>query len=380
MKYTVGVDIGATSIRVVAVRGIDSKGYAAVTRVGVAPLREGTIVAGKIKNQIQAAQALVRALEMAGVPRYGFVVGYGGSDMAVTRRQLPASVKPEEYVHAIRTMDMPITPNLTLDESVLCVNPVRTLTSAAGQSVTQLVVSVIKKEEIEDLQKLMLLAGCQPRAIDLSAAGLLRALVRAKTDSNEVATIIDIGETKITVATRQGVHLRSVRVVPGGGSLLTRAIMSQTGETYEEATNRRQILQLGTGVTDMPVALNTAYGEVTPPSSTLSDSHPDNALAEAVERSVTDLIEQIASSIENDASAFGNTLTQGLTITGLSSQIPGLKDRIHQRLGVNVLIGRPWARLENTTNNQPLVAQGGTENPKPLLGLSTAIGLALWKG
>ena len=377
MKYTVGVDLGATEIRVVAVRGVDGEGRAVVSRIGRAPLRDGAISGGHIRNHVQASAALVRALKMAGVPRYGFILGFGAPEMAVNRLTLPAGVKPIERVSTIQTMGYQVAPSISLEDSVLGVNEVRTETTGDGREITTLVATAVAKSELDSLQKLMMLAGCQPRAIDLSAAGLMRALVRAGADDNEVHTVVDIGATKTTVITRQGLHLRSARALPIGGAAITRAIMSQTGETAEEAEQRKFLINLGVAASDMPVLLPNAYGAEPQAQATVGTS-ADTLLEEAIDAVANDLVEQIALSIENDATNFGNTFSQGIVLSGPTAQIPGLKDRVHQRLGVPVQLGHPWARFEKTRHNLPYL-QGGPDNPRPLVGLSTAIGLALWK-
>jgi len=374
MKFSVGVDIGSTAIRVAAVRGLDTEGFAAVARVGIAPLKEGTVVGGKIRNHLLASQALIRALEMAGVPRYGFIVGYGAPDLAVARLSLPAAINANERITTIRTLDRQISPTLSLEESILDINEVRTDYTGDGRAMTTLVVTAAKREEVESLQKLMLLAGCQPRAIDLSAAGLMRALVRVPSNSNEVHTVVDIGETTTTVATRQGVHLRSVRVIPTGGRSLARAVMTETNDSLDEAVARRQLLQLSPELAEIPADLSATYGQA---SDIGGHGQPSTLLDEVVENAANDLINAIATAIENDASNYGNTLTQGVVLSGLTAQIPGLKNRVAQRLGVPVQLGRPWARLEKTRHNLPYLR--GDDASSPLPSLATAIGLAMWK-
>ena len=375
MKNMVGVEISSTAVRVARVRGVDSEGFAAVSAIGISPLRPGAVVAGKIKNHLVVSQALVRALEIAGARRYDFVVGFNAPDLAVGRLALPHEIKTDERVMALRTNDRQISPTLSLAQSVLSVNEVTVDTTGDGRAMTQLVVAAVLREELESFQRMIALAGCQPRAVDLSAAGLVRALVRARTDSTEVATIVDIGETSTTVITRQGLHLRSVRVLTTGGRSITRAIITETGEDEEAATKRRQLLQLGLESADLLVALTTPYGTTTdnqtrPPGTTL--------LEEGVENAVEKLLDQIATSIENDATNYGNTFTNGITLTGLTAQIPGLKNRLNQRLGVPVQLGRPWARLEKNRQNLPYLQDHET-TASTLSAMSTAIGLALWK-
>lgn len=375
MKLSVGVDIGSTEVRVAVVRGIDTDGFAAVARSGVVPLREGAVVHGQIRNHLVTSQALVRALEMAGVPRYGFILGYSAPDIAVARRVVPAAVRPSERVKALRTVDQQISPTLSLSDAVLSTNEVSIDYTGDRRAVTTLTVAAIPKAQIESMRKLMVLAGCEPRAIDLAAAGTMRALVRVPPDSTEVHTIVDIGETTVTIATRQGPHLRSVRIMPVGGLTITRAIMAETGDDASKAVERRQMLHLTPESDNFPISLPGPYGSLSAP--TITTSSNVSSFEEAVNRAANEIIDAIAVAIENDASNFSNTLTQGVVLTGRTSQISGLRNLVNQRLGVPVQLGRPWARLEKTRFNLPYILP---EQTTPhLMNLTTAVGLALWR-
>jgi Tfp pilus assembly PilM family ATPase len=385
VKLSVGVDIGSTEVRVAAVTGIDIHGYAAVARSGIVPLREGAVQGGKVRNATFVSQAIVRALEMAGVPRYGFILGYGGPDIALGRMELPAAIKPEERVGALRTMDRSISPVMPLPQSVLVTNEIAINYTTEGVAEALLVAAAMPKETLADLRDLMKLAGCEAKAIDLSAAGLMRALVRVDPASNDVQTIVDIGETTTTVATRQGPYLRSVRVIAKGGTLITRAIMTQTEEDAVHSLDVRRLLNLTKDQESTPIELAPGYGtrvmDVPTPNVSVS------AFDEAINRAVQDLLEDIASAISQDATANNNSLTQGVVVLGRTAQIEGMKTLLSQRLGVPVTIGRPWARLERSRYNLPYLidAEGEDESTRKaratehLMRLSTAIGLALWR-
>lgn len=375
MAKQVGVDIGSTSVRVVEVRGLDSRGYAVVSRVGYAPMREGAIIGGRIRNAVAVSQALIRALKQAGVAPYGFIAGYSAPEAAVGRMMLPSALKGEERIKALRTMDRQVSASLRLEDSVITLNEIRRFTTADGVSMTAVVVAAAAREEIEQLRQVFKLAKCAPRALDLAGAANMRALVRTVPDGNEVHTIVDIGSTKTSIATRQGPHLRSLRQIATGGAALTRAIMTVTGDNRAEAEARQKIISLVDRPLSNPIGIVSGYG-----SSTDDDAVEQNKqtlLDESVSRVADDLVEQIASSIENDASNYGNSFTQGVVLSGATAQVPGLRERLAQRLGVPVQLGRPWATLEKNRSNL-LYLRDGQEDPKMMMELTTAIGLALW--
>jgi type IV pilus assembly protein PilM len=370
----VGVDIGTTAVRVVELNGMDVRGNAIISKVGFAPLREGALAAGKVRNHVAVARALAIALKQAGVPPYGFIAGYSAADVAVTRMQLPAALEGDERVRTLRTMEKQVSSALPLDQSVVSMNEIRKFASGNGAQMAAVVVAQASRDEVESWRKVFRLAKCQPRALDLVGAADMRALVRVGPDGQEVHTVVDIGATKTSVATRQGTHLRSIRQIAVGGAAFTRAIMQVTGDSHEMAEARQKVISL-TAQREVSVEESAGYGStvasaVSKPKETLLD--------EAINAVADDLIEQIAASIENDASAYGNTLTQAVVLCGASAQIGGLRNRLAGRLGVPVQLGRPWAVLERNRANILLLREG-KEDPRMMMELTTAVGLALWK-
>jgi len=376
MAKQVGVDIGSTSVRVVEVRGMDSRGYAIISRVGYAPMRENAVVGGRIRNAVAVSQALIRALKQAGAAPYGFVAGYSAPEAAVGRMMLPSALKGEERTKALRTMDRQVSASLRLEDSTVSLNEIRRFSTADGVSMTAIVVAAAAREEVEQLRQVFKLAKCAPRALDLAGAANMRALVRTNPDGNEVHTVVDIGATKTSIATRQGPHLRSLRQIPVGGSAFTRSIMGVTGDSRAEAEARQKIVSLVDRPLSAPVETSTGYGSTGRLDEDATEKQ--TLLDEAVSRVADDLVEQIASSIENDASNYGNSFTQGVVLCGATAQIPGLRERLSQRLGVPVQLGRPWATLERNRSNL-LYLRDGQEDPRMMMELTTAIGLALWR-
>ena len=378
MKKQVGVDIGSTTVRVVEVKGIDSSGHAVISKVGFSPLRAGALVAGRVRNPVAIAQAVSRALRQAGVAPYGFVAGYSGSDAAVARKIMPAALKGDNRVKSLRTMSQEISTSLRLDDAVLDLNQIRTLNRNTPQgpvSMAAVVIGAVSEVEVAELRKVFRLAKCQPRALDLAGAANMRALVRADADGQEVHTVVDIGATKTSIATRQGPHLRSLRQVSVGGAAFTRAIMQVTGDDADAAEARQKVLSLTSSAPSITAELSSGYGTGAPVEAAKGT---DSLLDEAVNAVADDLIEQIASSVENDASNYNNTLSQGVVLSGATAQIPGLRDRLAGRLGIPVQLGRPWAVLERNRSNL-LLLKDGKEDPRMMMELTTAVGLALWK-
>lgn len=375
MSRLVGVDIGSTAVRVVEVQGVDADGFALVSRIGICQLESGAVVVGRVRSARDVSVALVRALKEAGVSRQGFVLGLTSPEVALTTMVFPTSVRAAERDGAVRSMGRSVAATFGLESSVLATYLAGTTPTSDGLTMSTVGVAAALDEDIEALKSVCELSRCSPRSIDLTGAALLRALTRVNQFGTEVGTIVDIGATKVTVATRQGMYLRSLRTTAGAGDDITRAVAGVSRESFEDAEQQKLSMKLPRDTALGYTRRGSAYGldDEAQLDDTRSLSPAEIALSAAADL----LVAVIAQSIEADAANFAS-MTQGVTLCGGTALLRGLKDRLQQRLGVPVSIARPWAEIERSKRNAPYFKDGKTD-PRLLLTLSSAIGLALWK-
>lgn len=373
----VGVDIGATEVRVVSVTGATLNGMEVIDRVGVYPVPDGAVRAGKILNPQAAATALVRALKDARVPAQGFVLGMAAQESTVVRRVVPTSVKPSERATAVRISGEAPSTTVPMDKAVFDLNHVRARSTGEGHTVDDLVVGAALQADLDELLTMCRIARVAPRAVDLSGVAVVRALVRTNGDVSDVSTVVDVGATKTTVTTREGSHVRGMRTVPLGGDDITRALLAVRDESWAEADRRKRYLRLGAPVSATVgglVALNE-YG--LEEDAALLDDRPETKIEQAFHAAGERIVDEIAKSVDADADMFPTPTTM-ITLTGCTAQLPGLKERLSERVGVRVQVGRPWAALQD---NKRLRSHrvDGRDDPVRMLKLTTAIGLAMWK-
>src|SRR5689334_10439890 len=103
MSTRVGVDLGATAVRVVEVNGLNKDSFAQVTRAAIVPLQPGAIVAGRIQDPTAVAWALSRALKDAKISPYGVVLGLASPNTAIAKVSMPGTLKPGEWASVLRT-------------------------------------------------------------------------------------------------------------------------------------------------------------------------------------------------------------------------------------------------------------------------------------
>lgn len=366
----VGLDLGSTGVRAVKLRGVDDEGFAVIERFAIVPLRGDAIVAGKVRNPQLVAQAAKRALKTVKAKPGEVVVGLTAAEQGVGRIALPAAVRPAERVSAIKTMQVQIAASVPLSDAAMSTNFAREESTADGRRVAALIVAAALETDVELLAKVCQLSGFEARAVDLAGAATLRALVRDLPGSRDNATIVDIGATTTTVITREGLYLRSSRGFSGGGIDLTRAVAGAARESLEAAEKHKYSLRLPTQLSQTTSGYG-GLGDDDDAARLAADTAVERALGTAADL----LVDQIAQTVESDSVG---TVIRNVALCGQTALLRGFKERLQRRLGVEVRIGHPWARLERSKVNAEHF-HGGREDPRLMLALATATGLALWK-
>lgn len=377
----VGVDIGSGSVRAVRVSKVDKDGFAVIDRFGIAQIASDAVETGHIKKPQMVATALLKALQAAGSSK-NVVVGINVPEQVVARLALPSAIKHDERADSIRATSPQLGATLQLSDAELDLNFVRQENAPDGRTMAAVIAAGVHQEQLQKTLEVCRLANVTPRAVDLTAAGTLRSLVRDLPTSTDVAAVVDVGATATTVIIREGLFLRSVRVIPGGGLMLTRALASVMRDHPDAAEQRKMRMAVPEGV-EAPVSAppqnaSLGFDGVLDSTDTYQDqladrTHAERGLAQAVEQ----LIDQIASAIEADASSMG-VPTPHVALCGGTALLRGFRQHLARRLRVEVLIGHPWARLADKKEHADYM-RDGREDPRLMLSLATASGLALWR-
>lgn len=368
MSSRVGVDIGATAVRVVEISGDDS-GFTQVSALGVVPLEQGAVAAGQIYDVTAVAAAVSQAFDTAKVSRKAAVIGLASPDSAVASRLLPPGLNGFEREGVLRNDVTPVTTRVRTDAAALASYVAGRHTSGEGQVLDDVIVAAANAQAVEALDEVCRRAKVNAVAIDLTAAALLRALVRGANDG-AVHAVADIGASQITVAVRRGPHLRTVRTTAGGGDAVTRAIMSSTGDDWVTAERRKRLLR-PTGS-----ATQTAGGYGDDAEMMSFAARAADPATDAYTVAVEQIVDAIALSL--DAARKSGDDPAALTLSGGSALLQGLPERLYARVNVPIVIGTPWAELVDNRANAAHLEQRD-RLPALLLSLAPAIGLALWK-
>lgn len=238
-KSIVGVDIGSESLRAVEVEG-SRRAQAVVLRFHEMALPEGAVKSGQVMEPNTVAAALKQLWSAGGFKSKNVVLGVGNPKVLVRELTVPKLSRREiNAALPFQVQDMLPVP---VADALLDFYPVSEGVSDTGPVVSGLLVAAVKEAVVSNVTAVQL-AGLTPVEVDLIPFALNRVLVRGKNVMGTVG-IIDIGASSTNVLiTKDGVP-QFVRIIPAGGSDVTRALAGRLGITPAQAENGKRQLGL----------------------------------------------------------------------------------------------------------------------------------------
>jgi type IV pilus assembly protein PilM len=161
-KNLVGVDIGASSIKVVQLREVRKK--LQVSRCGWAPLAPQTIIDGHVMNSGAVTEALAKIFRDAKIQQRDVAIGVYGQSVIVRKITVPIMTPAEldEQIHWEAEQHIPFDIKLmSIDYEVLRQRP------DAGQM--DLLLVAAKKDEVNDYAAILREAKLRPVVVDINA-------------------------------------------------------------------------------------------------------------------------------------------------------------------------------------------------------------------
>ncbi len=237
----VGLDIGRTAVRAVELR---TGKHAVVRRAGRVPLPAGAVEAGAVSDP-EAVTAALRTLWREA--RIGSrAVRLGVCSGSVLVRQIELDWMPQaDLRRALRYQVADLLPvavdDANLDHVHLGDDERVDPTTGTTRKVSRILLVATARGGVDELVRCVRAAGLRPQTADLSPLALVRAAhhaARGSVDGSEAGSeaVIDVGTDKTAVAVHTGGVPRFVRVATGlGGDTLTRAVVEQTGMSWDEA-------------------------------------------------------------------------------------------------------------------------------------------------
>jgi len=338
-KNLVGVDVGASSIKVVQLKS--SRKGTTVHRFGYAPLPPQTIIDGHIMSAGVVTEALLKIFADNKITTKDIAVGVYGQSVIVRKITVPMMTNEEldEQISWEAEQHIPFDIKvMSVDYEVLRRRP------EAGQM--DLLLVAAKKDEINDYASILREAKLRPMVVDINAF-TIQNIFETQLGLPEDGTIglLNVGAAVSSLnIVSKGVSAFT-REITNAGNAITEEIQKQCGVPYEQA----EAYKCGGGPT-----------QIVPQEVHQVISQACDALAGEIQRS---LDFYLATSGDNEISR--------IYVSGGSAYLAPLQKSIEKRARVPVVVFDPLGNVvvEKGVNEAELLARAAQ--------LVVAIGLSL---
>ncbi len=342
-RDTVGLDIGASSIKAVQLKA-DREGYE-LLRLGLAPLHPETIVDGVIMDSGTVISAIQQIFAENQIKTTDVAVAVSGHSVIVKKIKV-AKMTPDELEANIPYEAEQYVPyaieDVNLDFQVL-----QSLSPDANEMEVLLV--AVKKDIINDYLSIISTAGLRAVVVDVDAFALQNAFeVSYDIDREQVVGLVNLGAAVMNINILQGGVSEFTRDSALGGNRYTESIQKMLGLSYEQAESLKQ------------------GGEVD--GRTFENARP------AIDMVNTELLGEIRRSFDFFRSSSHSDTIHRVVLSGGSARLPGLVEYLAENLEMPCEVANP---LRNIKADQKMFDPEYLEVIAPQLAVS--VGLALRK-
>jgi type IV pilus assembly protein PilM len=325
-----GLDIEAGSIAATEVAG--SNGSTRVTAFGIQSLEAGAFHEGEVLDSDRLAGALKKLFAENKLSKR-VRLGVGNQRVVVRTLRLPAIENPAEMEAAVRFQAQEQMP-MPLDQAVLehqVVGGVPAEEGAAPQ--VDVVVVAARRDMVSSFLEPIRRAGLQPVGVDLSAFAMIRALaggvptnaVEPGQRPDEAVLYCNVGDvTNLAVA--RGRSCLFTRVSYAGLESVSERVAAARGLSSEHAT---QWLSY--------VGLQRSEEEIEGDPEIVAEARA------ALEEGVSALLDELRLSLDYYGAQESALPVGKIVLSGPGSAIPGLAERMEERLGAAISVLRPSA-------------------------------------
>ncbi|HQY60492.1 MAG: type IV pilus assembly protein PilM [Myxococcales bacterium] len=228
-KNLVGVDIGASSIKVVQLK--ESRKKFQVIRAGYAPLPPQTIVDGHVMSSGVIVDSLLKIFEEQKISQKDVAIGVYGQSVIVRKITVPMMTAAEldEQIGWEAEQHIPFDIKvMSIDYEVLRKRP------EAGQM--DLVLVAAKKDEINDFASILREANLRPIVVDINAF-TVQNIFEQQQGLPEAGTValLNVGAAVSSLNIISGGISAFTREIANAGSSITEEIQKQCNVPFEQA-------------------------------------------------------------------------------------------------------------------------------------------------
>lgn len=317
-KGLIGVDITSATVKLVELK--PTAGSYELVSLAVRPLGDGAVVERRIQNSEAVARTISQAVEHARPSIYKAAVAVPASAAITRTLSFPLEMSKEDIEECIFE-DPERYVSLPFDELAIDFQPLGP--SPLHDDDQQVLLVVCRQQDVRQLTETLDKAGLEPAAVDVETFAIERAFnslrdrSAARVTARACVGLIDIGtHTNVFHVICAG-HIVYSRDALFGGRQLVEAICERYGLSMEEAW----IAKTNGG---------------------LPEDYPAKVLAPFLDT----VAEQVGRSLQLYYAAGRHQKVEELVLTGVSSIIYGLAERVAADSGITVTIANPFQHLQ----------------------------------
>jgi type IV pilus assembly protein PilM len=312
-RRLIGLDVGTNAVTLAEVTpGSPPR----LERFGQVALPRDAMREGEVADDLAVTEAVARLRDEIGLRRQPVRIGVASPRLIVRQIEMPVMGR-EELASALRFQAADLIP-IPIDEAVLDFAVLGTDAADDAEPVTRVLLAAAQEASVMRLVAAVEAAGLPVAAVDLVPLALVRALTRTvPADDAGAEGIVAFGGGVTAIAVHEDGVPRFVRVLGTAGRELTDAIAAELDVPVETAEAVKR--QLAGGDADELVARAHA----------------------AIERPLAMLLDEVRSSIDYYRNQPGAARLARVVVTGGTSQLPGITDRLGALVGVPVELARP---------------------------------------
>ncbi|MBI4952731.1 MAG: type IV pilus assembly protein PilM [Myxococcales bacterium] len=340
-KTLVGVDIGATSVKVCQLK--ETRKGLGLVRLGFVPLERQTIVDRHVMNASALVEALQRAFSEGKIRDRDVALSVSGQSVISRKITVPIMTTQEldEQIQWEAENHIPFDiKDVNVDYEILRRRP------EAGQM--DLLLVAAKRDEINDYVNIARQAKLKPLVVDIDAFTVQNLFEYNRgLPPDQTFAIINVGATQASINIVARGASAFTRDIANGGNYLTEQIARQASASWEQAEELK-----------------------------LQASQPGAPVPAEVAQTLEAVCDTIAAEIQRSLDFFlatsGEDRISRIYLTGGTANLPQLGAAIGRRARVSVEVIQPTERIgiEAKEVNAELLRQRGPQ-------LCVALGLAM---
>jgi type IV pilus assembly protein PilM len=311
-RRLIGLDVGTNAVTVAEV----TPGTTPRLNVfGQVALARDAMHEGEVADETAVSEAVSRLRAEVGLKKTPVRVGIASPRVIVRQVEMPVMSR-DDLASALRFQAPDLIP-IPIDEAAMDFAILGTDTPQEGEPSMRVLLAAAQKATVQKLVSAVEAGGLAVNAVDLVPLALIRALGRPQdAEAPGAEAIVSFGGGVTAITVHEGRVPRFVRVLGTGGRELTEAIAAGLELPADTAEALKR--QLASPGDDLLSRARTA-----------------------IDRPIAVLLDDVRSSIDYYRNQPGASPLNRVVITGGSSQLPGLAERLAANIGVAVEVAHP---------------------------------------